>query len=93
MTSLLSTLVRGVVSVRAGLPSWLKPLVPDLSPLLEVGLEFVHHGALVCPSCPCLLWLLLRGGLGAAQPAVAWLAHWFLMGCGYTNAGAGCRAS
>lgn len=47
VTSLLSTLVRGVVSVRAGLPSWLKPLVPDLSPLLEVGLEFVHHGVFI----------------------------------------------
>lgn len=69
VTSLLSTLVRGVVSVRAGLPSWLKPLVPDLSPLLEVGLEFVHHGALNCPSCTCLLWL----PPWAARRAVAWL--------------------
>jgi len=44
VTSLLSTFVRGAVAVRAALPSWLKPLVPDLSPLLAYGLEFVHHG-------------------------------------------------
>ncbi|PRW60704.1 lipase [Chlorella sorokiniana] len=47
LTSPLSTLVRGVVAVRAELPSWLKPLVPDLSPLLKYGLEFVHHGVYI----------------------------------------------
>ena len=45
VNSLLNTVVRGAVAARAGLPSWLQPLVPNLAPLLDYSLEFAHHGA------------------------------------------------
>lgn len=68
----LSDFVRGVEAVRAGLPTWLSSLIPNLTPLAAAGYSYWHWGPQARTVLPCSApgWCGVRGS--ARRQARRW---------------------